>query len=127
MSMKYVAVEGCTVEVVAPTQGSVSITSQPVASTLGGGSGMYTGQLQISASNLTQASFGTATPGTATGAIPATAVTTVGGQPVLRVGDRVDGLLSSDAQMPSASGTVPSPITFSVEITDAGQSKVKVA
>jgi hypothetical protein len=86
---------------------------------------IYAGALQISVSGLMQASSGTATPGSATGAIqPTAAKTTADGQAVIRVGDRVDGLVASDAQMPSSSGPVPSPITFSVEIVDAGQQKV---
>jgi len=126
VSAKYVAVEGCTVQVVAPAQGTVSITSQPSMKAKADGKGIYAGQLQISVSGLTQGSSGTATPGSATGAIsPTASKTKAGTQLVLRVGDRVDGLVASDAQMPAGSSTAPSPITFSVEITEAGQTKMK--
>lgn len=125
MSAKFVAVEGCTVEVQSPASGQVSINAQPSSKVSAGGSGVYSGMLDISVSNVTQAALGSAVPGTATGAILATASDTkADGQPVMRVGDEIT-LVAADAQTSTSSGPVPGPITLTVKITDAGQAKVE--
>jgi len=124
MSKKRVVVEGCTLQVVAPATGRVEITGAPSRHAVDG-KGIYRGPLSISVSQVVLGTSGTAVAGSAVGTIAPTAITTLDGQAVLRVGDRVDGLVAADAQMPSSGGPVPSPITFSVEIVDAGQQVVE--
>lgn len=128
MSSKDIAVETLTIVVVSPAQGSVSISSSASQKVKVDGQGVYSGPLQFSVSNVVQPPDGTATPGSVgSGSIQPTAQRTKAeGQAVIRVGDRVDGLVAADAMRPGSSGSPePSPITFSVEIQAAGQGKVK--
>ncbi len=129
MSTKEIANADMTIEVVAPAQGQVSVISQPSMDVKIGGSGVYSGPLQFSVSNITSPGMGLAVPGTfPSGAIQPTAADTMAeNKPVLRVGDKIDGLVSADAMNPGPNGNVPSPITFSVEIKDAGQTDVKAS
>lgn len=121
MSRKRVVVEGCTLQVVPPATGRVEITGAASARHAVDGKGVYCGPLRISVTQVVLGTAGTAVPGSAQGVIVPTAITTLDGQAVVRAGDRVDGLVAADAQMPSGGGPVPSPVTFSVEIVDAGQ------
>lgn len=128
MAGKYIAVEGCMLEVVAPATGTVQITSSPSTRSKVEGKGIYRGPLQIAVSNVQQPPDGTATPGTVPSAAiqPTAQRDSVDSLLVMRVGDRIDGLVAADAMRPGGSGSPePSPITFSVEIKDAGQTRTK--
>lgn len=126
MSGKFIATKNMMIIVKPPVIGEVKVLSQPSATDSIKGSPVYSGPLQFTVTNIISPDCGHAAPGTLPlGVIMPTAQTTkAGGQPVIRLGDKVDGLVSTGAQENYGSGPVSCAITFSVEIVDAGQTEV---
>lgn len=118
--MKYIAVDGCKVEIQSPFSGTVTITSVPSTVAKAGGKGIYKTPLAFSIS-------GVAGPGIANGAgagaIPATSTTTKA--------EKLYVMRKDDSIIVVATGVLPAPpstpisLPVTVKITDAGQDKVK--
>ncbi len=127
MANKEIANENMTIEVVSPASGEITVMSQPSINVKADNNGVYRGPLQFTAANITAPGLGTATPGTLPIGIiqPSAMHSKSDNLAVIRVGDRVDGLVSVGAMNQAGTSTVPCVITFSVEITDAGQTEVK--
>ena len=122
MSEKLIAVEGLKLKMTPAVLHNISIKpAQKLA--LIDNKAIYTEALEFDVTNISFAADGLAVPGSVMGAkIMATAtLADVEGKKPLRVGDKVT-LTANDAQRFGASGAPePSPITFTVEIIDAGQ------
>lgn len=130
MPAKAIATKKMKIEVQPPVKGQVTVKSQPSTDVKVGGNGVYCGPLKFSVSEIVNETdtCGTALAGTLSeGVIEPTANDTkVGGKPVIREGDKVENLKSVDAKKPvPGSSPVVCTITFTVKITDAGQSDVK--
>lgn len=128
MALKNIANENMTIEIVTPgVTGTISLVSTPSTKVKADGVGVYRGSLQFGVSNIQQSPCGTASPGSVASASisPTTSKVKADGQLVLREGDKVTGLSAVGATQPGTPSPIPCTIIFDVEITNAGQSKVK--
>lgn len=127
MTAKAVAVDGMVLAVIPPASGQVTIISAPSAITSVAGKGVFRGPLQFQVANVQSGPMGTAKPGTLPMGVinPTATLTKADKMAVIRVGDKISGLLAPDAMQPGAPSPVPSPITFGVEVKAPGQSDVK--
>ncbi|MFT4924941.1 MAG: hypothetical protein ACI8WB_001031 [Phenylobacterium sp.] len=127
MTNKAVAVAGMTLAVIPPATGQVKIISAPSITTRVAGKGVYSGPVKFKVTQVRNAQMGMAKLGTVyIGVIyPTAIITKADNQKVIRVGDKVCGLLAPDATQPAAPSPLPSPIMLGVNVKHAGQSKVK--
>jgi hypothetical protein len=126
MPTKAIATPNMTIKVMPPASGEVTVISQPSQEVKVYGSGFYRGPLQFSVSNIIKDDCGTVTPGTLSQGViqPTASDIMIDNLAVIRVGDKAENLVSEGAMKPVPGGSAPCVITFSVEITDAGQSDV---
>ena len=125
---KEIACESMTIKITTPgVMGQINLISQPDLKNRADGKKIYVGDLNFSVSNIIQTPCGTASPGMVASATisPTATKNMVGGKNVLRVGDKVTGLSAVGATQPASPTPTPCSITFDVEITDAGQNKVR--
>lgn len=120
--MAYLAIQGCTLQILAPSTGSVTVTSQPASDVFGSEKGAYFGQLQFSVSGVSTTG---ATNGAGSGAISGTGSHMQNNnQPAVLQGDKVT--ITVNGQTTSSP---PSPTSWpiTVQITNAGQSYIDVS
>lgn len=127
MSLELIAVQGCTLAHAAGSLisgGAFVITSTPDAKAKAGGAGMYKGPLLFTFSGGSASGFVAGTVmTTAPVSMPATAVKTkAAALAVMREGDSV--LMNCVGTLPPPTGGT-SPVAGNVEISSAGQTKVK--
>ena len=128
MAGKEIANADMTIEIITPgVTGNISLISTPSTIVKTNNKGVYRGDLIFSVSNIQQPPCGTVTPGTVASATisPTALKTKAENQLILRKGDKVIGLSSVGATQPGSPNPVPCIIIFDVEITNAGQIKVK--
>jgi len=128
---EFIANQDCTLSIITPgVSGVITVLSVPSTVMKAEGKGVYKKEIEFSVANVVAVApappCGSVTPGTVTSAkILATAIAvTTEGDAVMRLGDKVTGVTTTGATNPG-SPPISCTITFDVEITDAGQNKVK--
>lgn len=126
MSLKYIAVEGCTLEFqVEGASGNIEITGTPSTKVKADGKAVYK-EIKFSISNYNGGAV-TNSDGTGTGSIIASAQhVKVEGNAVILEGD-VSATVEISGTTTTSSGPTPVTTTDVVKVTAAGQSKVKGA
>lgn len=130
MSLKAIANEDVTLTITtAMVNGSITIVSSASAKVNAPKEkGVFFKEIEFNVSGLTKQSCGSITPGSNNGLkILATAskVRDINGDAVMRLGDKLTGIQSTGATRPPPQSPQSCTITYDVEITDAGQTKVK--
>lgn len=132
MSLAAIANEDVTLTITtAGVSGSISIVSSASSKVKAPkGKGVFFKEIEFNVSGLTEGECGTITPGTNTGEkilTTATKVKDANGDAVMRLGDKLTGIQSNGATKPKPTSPFfeSCTITYDVEITDAGQTKVK--
>lgn len=128
MSLKEIAVEGCTLEFQNGGTGTITINpNQASTKVKAEGKGVYT-SLQFTISGYTGGAITVAKSGSGSGAINATAQKVkVEGSAVFLKGDVSSTITISGLKPAEGGGTAPATATEIVKITNAGQTKVKGA
>ena len=124
MSLKNIAVKGCTLELQSGT-GDIEITGTESTKVKADGKAVYT-EINFSISNYMGGNI-TNGDGQGTGSIIASAQKVkVEGNAVILEGDE-SATITLDGTQPGPSGSQPATATDTVKVSDAGQSKVKGA
>lgn len=124
MSMGYIAVAGCTLQLQSGT-GDIKITSTASKKVKADGKGVYT-EINFDVSNYTGGEI-TNGDGKGSGSITASAEhVKVEGNAVILEGDE-SATITLDGTKPGPSGKLPATATDTVKVSDAGQTKVKGA
>lgn len=128
MSLKEIAVEGCTLEFQNGGTGTITINpNQASTKVKAEGKGVYT-SLQFTISGYTGGAITVAKSGSGSGTINATAQKVkVEGNAVFLKGDVSSTITINGLKPVEGGGTAPATATEIVKITDAGQTKVKGA
>jgi hypothetical protein len=102
--------------------GVITIVSPASIGVKVGGSGVYSGPLSFSVSNLIDGNCGVDNPGNAVGVIiPTSTSMMVDNMPVIREEDESVEVVSIGAMEPSSPSPIPCVINFKVKVSFAGQ------
>ena len=124
MAGKAVAVDGCTLEVVSPGTGKVTITSDPSDEILAGGNGVFFKEIKFKVENSNGGGPVANNDGKGEGSIVATGSKILGsGDPVVLLND-VSVSVKIEGTKPSSSGSEYAVGAVVVQVTDAGQTDV---
>lgn len=124
---KAVTVDGCTLEVVAPGTGDITIDpDQPSADVFINGNGVYFKEIKFSVANSNGGGSIQNNDGSGSGSISATGdgVLDADGNKCVLEGDNVT--ITVYGTNPSSSGSVPASGSITVKVSNAGQSDVNV-
>ena len=129
MAKKELAVDGCTLSIQAGGgTGDISITTLPSikAKKVPESKGIYSGDMIIAVSNGVNGSCGTSAKATGGGSIVPTSIKNkVENKSVIRTGDKnLVPILMTGTEPASPSGTKACTYNITVEVTDAGQTKI---
>lgn len=124
MAGKAVAVDGCTLEVVAPGTGDITITSDPSDEILADGNGVFFKEIKFKVENSNGGGPVANGDGKGEGSIIATGSKILGnGDPVVLLDD-MSASVTINGTKPSSSGSEPASGAVVVKVSDAGQSDV---
>lgn len=124
MAGKAVAVDGCTLEVVSPGTGKVTITSDPSDEILAGGNGVFFKEIKFKVEKSNGGGPVVNNDGKGEGSIVATGSKILGnGDSVVLLND-VSVSITINGTKPSSSGSEPAVGAVVVQVTDAGQTDV---
>lgn len=128
MALKLIAVSGMTVQVSDPTVvATITITGSPSLKVKAEGNGVYKDSLGVTVTAITVPSAGATIPdpGPYNVTFSATAQKVkADGSLVLRVDDET-GTINATPKIPSTPSPIDFPVSFKIEISNAGQSKSK--
>jgi|WetSurMetagenome_2_1015567.scaffolds.fasta_scaffold466049_1 hypothetical protein len=124
MSLKYIAVQGCTLTISGVTPGTATITSSTSTKVKAGHKGVYRGTVQVQLTGCSSGTYNQTGPVTSNFTLTAQK-NKADSEFVLREGDQATGI--SVSMVNSVYPFDSSSFTASVEVTSAGQVKVKAA